>query len=1701
MTIIKRLVIKGFKSFASKTEIILGNSFNCFVGPNGSGKCIIGDSLVNLEDGSLVKIGDLVETKIKENPIKNIDDGYVALGDNLKIKCLDLNDLKIKSKKISSYVKRKSPETLLKIKTRSGRVVTSTKYHPLFILKDNKVVPIKAEEINLGTRIAVPRQIENNVKNKIFFELLDLIKVEDNIYIPYENKFVEILKQRKRGTWLNFSKKLGVSYSVLKGALDKQAINFEYFVKILRKLKYNDNRIIGLIRVVKSKGGGKCNMIWENSPEFARFLGYLFSEGRLPPRSTSQIWFPNSCEEMIIDYKYLAENLFGVKVSVNQYVENMYDVLIYSEVLRKLLSKFGMPFGNTEKKDLTNLFLTHSTNLEFSNFFNGLFSGDGYVGDSLISITTKSKKLGFVIENILLRLGISFSSAYRIKVATNSEFSGIYRVINIYGVDNFKKFNENIKLVEPNKQKRLFNLLNKKSNTNTDLIEVNSLVKSVAKEFKLKIKPMKKSQPKLESYVYNSCLPSRNGINQLIQHVFTDQNVKSENLTKLTTLSNSDIFWDEVAEVEEIKSEHMWVYDLCVDDSHNFIANNMIVHNTNVSDAICFVLGRSSAKDMRAEKSANLIYHGGKKNNPASYAEVMIEFDNIKREFPIDSDDVHVSRTVNKNGNSTYRINNDVRTRQQVIDLLNTINVDPDGYNIVLQGDIVSMAEMKPVEKRKLVEQLLGIASYEEKKEKCLNDLEKVDAKLNETQIILAERDRNLKELRKDRDQAKRYKELETQIKEEKATLLHLQLNKKKEDIEDIEKKKKNFENDIEKLNNVISELKAKIDGHNNQILEINTKLDIEGEKNQFVIKKEIEDIKTSIVRSTSRLDVCNSEIKKAGARKEQLKITIEELDSKIKDLENEKKKIVNDSAVLEQSERIIDKKIEEFRIKNNIGSLTTGELEKIESEIEDVSVEINNLKEEQQTLLRTKDQLQFKINNFNENIDNIQGKGKSEEVKKLKQLKDELKRLNDDYGMSGGRIDLLISKINETRQLIYKNDSELSRLKSKQLSIKESSEGDLATRKILEQINEIKGIHGTVAQLGTVDTKYALALEVAAGQRTHSIVVDSDFTAKKCIEYLKQHKLGIVRFLPMNKIVSETVPKSVRDIVNKNKDVYGLAVELVKFDKKYSNVFSYVFGSTLIVNDIDSAREIGVGTARMVTLEGDLFEQSGAIIGGYRVKDISRGFREKQIDDDVERLTEDVVKLKKLINDLEINKIKEEKNNHDLRETRADVSGEIVRIEKSLNIDGKIIDDLIKSKDILNKALKENESEFHGIENKLNVKVEKFESLKGLRHELQEKLANVSLLKDVEKFEEEKLKIKEQRLKVDSNLKSIDMQISSMFFPEKERTIKIIKQHEKEIEDFESEIKELNEVVKKRNAELKIKEKEEAKFFADFKNLIDKRTKFQEIVRKIEEDVIRKEEGVRSVEHRLNDLSIVRAKEIAMLEGMNKEFENYQGFTIKRGMSIEELKGKISIDEREFGKIGNVNLRALEVYEEIEREYNSVVEKLEKLKLEKQDIFNMMAEIDLKKKEIFLKNFKGIAANFRRIFSSLTLKGEEAYLELENPENPFEGGLDIKVRVSGHKFIDLRGMSGGEKTLAALAFIFALQEYQPSPFYLLDEVDAALDKRNSELLVELIQKYSRSAQYLLISHNDALVTGAECIYGVTMQDGISKIVSIKVPA
>ncbi|RME55461.1 hypothetical protein D6777_00435, partial [Candidatus Woesearchaeota archaeon] len=284
-----------------------------------------------------------------------------------------------------------------------------------------------------------------------------------------------------------------------------------------------------------------------------------------------------------------------------------------------------------------------------------------------------------------------------------------------------------------------------------------------------------------------------------------------------------------------------------------------------------------------------------------------------------------------------------------------------------------------------------------------------------------------------------------------------------------------------------------------------------------------------------------------------------------------------------------------------------------------------------------------------------------------------------------------------------------------------------------------------------------------------------------------------------------------------------------------------------------------------------------------------------------------------------------------------------------------------------------------------------------------------------------------------------------------------------------------------------------------DYEHLFKTKNKIKDNIQKYEVEIIKNEERIMGKESSMNDVNVRIAMINGELEGLKKEFEEYNDVQLRRGVSLAELNSEIKSLEQAMRNMGNVNMRALEIYEKVKEEYDVLTEKYEKLKLEKEDVLRMMYEIDSKKKEVFIKTFNAVDKYFQEIFLTLTTKGHKAFLQLENPEDPFDGGVDIKLELARNKYLDTKGMSGGEKTMAALSFIFAIQEYKPAHFYVLDEVDAALDKKNSELLSKLIAKYAEKSQYIVISHNDAIITEADTIYGMSIQDMVSKVVSLKI--
>lgn len=1145
--------------------------------------------------------------------------------------------------------------------------------------------------------------------------------------------------------------------------------------------------------------------------------------------------------------------------------------------------------------------------------------------------------------------------------------------------------------------------------------------------------------------------------------------------------------------------------EMIFEDNFNCVIGPNGSGKSNVIDAVCFVLGKGSAKALRAEKSSNLIYNGGKTHQPASQGEVSIYFDNKDKEFPVEEKEVKLSRIIKKKGNSIYKINDKTRTRTQILETLSAARINPDGYNIVVQGDITNFTVMANDRRRRLIEDIAGIKVYEDKKIKAVRELEKVDEKLKGAEIILKEKSTHLKELKKDRDQALKYKELNDKIKYNKASYLKIQIEKQDSQKEDLSKRKTSHQKEFDEKTEIIKKLKTDNEGKKTILQEITNEIEKKGNKEHKQLVENIQNLRVDIEKNKERIEMCKDQIenilKKNDQLKEDNKENIDKVNIYNKEIENVKREL--DAKIKEKE--IVENSINKFKAKNKLGK----DLEDIDKQIDDndsksevLQKEIDELRERQQNLIRDKDKSEYIISTVEDSMKKVKEieKEHKREIDELKKKKDLFKSMSLELNKTLNEDSTLSTEITNIKKEIQYYDEEYSKFQARNAGLKEISGQNEAIRQVISNKSKLGKVYGTVGDLGNVSSDNATALESAVGNRINSIVVEDDETASKCIKFIRQAKAGIATFIPLNKIKSVEPNAN----VNKLKDANGvvdLAINLVNFDQKFKKAFSYVLGNTIVVNDMEAARRLGIGSARMVTKEGDIMEMSGLMQGGFRNKKKGRGFNEIEVSKKIGIIENKLANLRTELGKLSQNHEENEEKIHKIRNKKSELEGDIIKGEKILHLDNDDLNSSLKhKKELEDKNIKTNK-EIDAVQETISIKNRELAQLKISKQQMSSKIKemrNPRVLAEINTLEEKRKKIDSEINKINFNIKDIESQIS-LQNNEMSNMNKILKQNDKDQNDFETEIKTKQKLVKESNDEMREKEKKEEKYRIQFKELYKKRTKVTEDYDKNENKIESLNEKIRKTEHILNTIDLESASVEAKLAGLNEEFQLYKDLKIRITKTEEELKKEINDFEKMKDNFGGINMKALDIYDAVEKEFKKLIEKKELLTEEKKQVETMMEEIENKKKEIFMKTFNALNDNFRNKFQLLSTKGD-AFLEIENPKNPFEAGIEVKVRLKGKKFMDLRSLSGGEKTLTALAFIFAIQEYEPASFYVLDEVDAALDKNNSEKLASLIRNYCKRAQYLIISHREELYSEADSLYGVSMDEhGISKITSLKI--
>lgn len=1061
---------------------------------------------------------------------------------------------------------------------------------------------------------------------------------------------------------------------------------------------------------------------------------------------------------------------------------------------------------------------------------------------------------------------------------------------------------------------------------------------------------------------------------------------------------------------------------------------------SNLIDGLCFVLGKTSKKELRAEKLDHLIFKAG--NKISKYAKVEVTFDNSDKTFPVETKDVKVSRTILPDGTSLFRISGKRTTLNHVRDLLGFAKIDPSGYNIVLQGDVINFAEMSPVERMDIVKDISGIGVYEDKKDKALGELRKVNEKLKEAGILLSERERYLRELENQKKQAEKHLELQDRLKYKNACyfwkLIENQNKLEQNLIKEIEKEQekiKIIDNKIEKITENLSKNKLRIK-------EIR---DVEEKKKEVVLAKELESLKANKVSLTESLERDKKDLDNLLQRKEKILLNIERNKKEFDDLQ--KKFQTNEKVLTDLAKKIQDNELEL--------SAARGFDEKY-LKIREELLTLGSVKEK----LAKKEILKQELNKLTDDK-----KKKAEDINKISSSTEDIQKIHEKT----------LKELDKAESEILKTEREVEEINTKKkIALESLSRG---TKEILKLKDKIQGIHGTVGQLAHIPEDFSLSLRVAAGSKINYIVVDNPKVAEECINQLREEKLGIATFVPLDKIKHKEITKTEKMFL-KMEGIIGFALSFLKFKKEYENLFKYIFGSTLLVKDLKIARKVGFGNLRMVTLEGDLIETHGIITGGWR-REIM-GFNIEELDLKLENLNKILPKLNERQIRLVSTKKEIESNLIGLKEKQAEQKSEFLILErriKELNLEFGLI--------------KENE-DLTMVKEKIKELEKNQKKIESLPHKLPKE--------ELQKIEEKHKALAGQRENLIIENNTIDRQINKVLKVEigdlKNIVPKVEKEYEKLKQEIEGKEKKLNEII----SLLKEREKTSIVFTKEHLKLKKELFSTEKGNELFEQKIKNFTENKNKVLLQINKIEIRKAEIISKKEGYSQRYKEFECIEIKEvAESPDMLKEQVEKLKEHLTKLGPVNMLALERYNQIQEEFGKVDDKVKKLISEREDILKMITEIENKKKETFLETFNQISSNFKKTFSKLS-PGGDANLLLENPDNIFDGGVDINVKPQGKPVLSVIAASGGEKTITALSLLFAIHEYEPSPFYVFDEVDAALDKENSKIVAELVKKLSKDNQFIVITHNDTTIKYGDRIYGCTMVEGETKLIGLELP-
>ena len=1131
---------------------------------------------------------------------------------------------------------------------------------------------------------------------------------------------------------------------------------------------------------------------------------------------------------------------------------------------------------------------------------------------------------------------------------------------------------------------------------------------------------------------------------------------------------------------------------------------------SNILDAVLWVLGEQSYKNIRAKESQDVIFSGGKEKKAATKAEVSLIIDNSDRYLDFDNDIVKITRRIHITGENEYLINDSKSRLKEIGNLFLDTGIGKTAYSVIGQGKVERIINSSPKEIKNIIEEAAGIKKLQANRLEAQKNLGNIEVNLDKVEFILNETRENKNKIEKQAELAQKYIDL----KDEKSSLakgIYLtELEQKEKSLvenEDIKVKseeecsvlQEKFDKTLNRLTTIdlekeeVKKQKILIDSRNKELKDIISAKETE----QAVTRERLDNFKKDkLLKEEYSLHLENKiekkleEINTLIAKKEELSKNILEMEAANKEFE---RKINELEAIKVEKTDLIESRNKKIRDLELEKQLSSNEIENNERKLKSSLDEVESLKKELDET--TKKEL---ANNEEKDLLNSQIEAKQEELIKTEER-------NEFLVNQLSEISKTINKLSQDiREYEYQEKTSSGKLEAL-IRMEESNEGFF--KSVKEVLNSgISGIDGVLISLIKFDDKLAKAIEAAVSGNLQDIIVEDKEVAKKCIAFLTERKLGRASFLAL-----DTIKVSRREFKGNIAGVLGLAADLVSAEDKYKKVVDFVFGGLLIVENIDVATDIlnkNLFAGNIVTVNGELVSSRGRITGGENQKSsINQIFERKK---EIKVLEEKVSNLKSKI-------VEESKRREDLSIKLENYENEIDKIDsledsirKKLELLKKDFENLSEKSERISKELRnikfnidDAEKYKTSYQDRINSSVSNIEEIEkhinSLRKDLEadeltlkETLANIDELnkqfsdtriiflnnknsieqyeRDIISKENENSDLKEEKEKNSNVVMELSQNIEELEKNE-EQLQKEIEEHIKIYNSENRDIEVLNERENNLSNEERELSKDKSKLETDLLHSNDRLEKITEVIEKIKTDI-------ENINEKLTELTDVTAKAVEVEK--LKSSKDY----------LRSLENKIN-------NFGDVNLLAINEFKELKEKYDYLARERDDVVKSRKQVMDLIQEIDERIHEDFHTTYENINENFNKMCEE-TIRNTEGRLNIINPEDFDNCGIEIFVKFKNKKKQPLSLLSGGEKSMVAIAFIMAIFMYKPSPFTFLDEIEAALDEKNTKNLLSKLRDFTDKSQFILITHNKETMKESDSIFGVTMNKeiGISKIVS-----